>query len=67
MKIQIEKDVYNISKRIKDIDRDYSMVSKIEGILKEKSTNFCPCCGDKLVPFNKALDMNPAEVMYSPL
>ena len=26
MKIQIEKDVYNISKRIKDIDRDYYVV-----------------------------------------
>ena len=52
---------------IKDMDRDYSMVSKIEGILKEKSMNFCPCCGDRLIPFNRDLDMKPTEVVYSPL
>lgn len=63
----IHKCGHTLLSGIKDIDRDYSMVSKIEGILREKSTNFCPCCGDKLVPFNKDLDMKPAEVMYSPL
>lgn len=52
---------------IKDIDRDYSMVSKIESILREKSMNFCPCCGKKVVPFNKDLDMKPTEILYNPL
>lgn len=52
---------------IKDLNKDYSMVQKIETILKEKSFNFCPCCGKKLIPLEKELDMKPSEYLYSPL
>lgn len=52
---------------IKDLNRDYSMVLKVENILKDKSFNFCPCCGKKLVPLEKELNLKPTELLYTPL
>ena len=52
---------------IKDLNEDYSMVLKIESILKEKSFNFCPCCGKKIIPLDRELNMKPSEILYSPL
>ena len=52
---------------VKDLNKDYSMVMKIESILKDKSFNFCPCCGKKLVPLEKEINMTPSEHLYIPL
>ena len=52
---------------IKDINTDYSMVLKIEQILREKSFNFCPNCGKSLIPLNTDLEMTPSELLYIPL
>ena len=51
---------------VKDIN-EYSMVLKIEGILRDKSFKFCPNCGKSLLPFNSELNMTPTEYLYEPL
>ena len=29
--------------------------------------DFCPCCGKKLVPLEKELNLKPTELLYTPL
>ncbi len=52
---------------LKDSNKGYSMVLKIESILESKSFNFCPCCGKKIFPLSKEIDMQPSEFVCTPL
>lgn len=53
-----------LAKNVK-VDSKMLLLDRLEKILSSKNMNFCPCCGERIYPFNRNIDLEVPGGVHS--